>query len=177
MCNCWNSTWYCSIHNCDSIIHSTIYIQHFLQLNHSCPHFTLAGKPHINRHLNSRQIGRSGKWSHSQLYSCQNLAVSPWLLNLAVTAATKGKNQVVLPSDLNCSSAGLGSPFQKQQLFSVACPGTLYATTAVRPEWGSPCPSQHKLTYDRSLKIFLRKSSVLSAYLSSFPLVKLTFLS
>lgn len=61
-----------------------------------------------------------------------------WLLNLAVTAAAKGERQVVL--------AALGSPFQKQQSFSMVPPCTLYATIAVRPipgvEFPLPIPTQ-----------------------------------
>lgn len=61
-----------------------------------------------------------------------------WLLNLAVTAAAKGERQVVL--------AALGSPFQKQQSFSMVPPCTLYATIAIRPipgvEFPLPIPTQ-----------------------------------
>lgn len=61
-----------------------------------------------------------------------------WLLNLAVTAAAKGERQVVL--------AALGSPFQKQQSFSMVPPCTLHATIAVRPipgvEFPLPIPTQ-----------------------------------
>lgn len=69
-----------------------------------------------------------------------------WLLNLAVTAAAKGERQVVLPGGLECCSAALGSPFQKQQSFSTVPPCTLCATIAVRPvpgvEFPLPIPTQ-----------------------------------
>lgn len=98
---------------------------------------------HINHHLNSRWFRRSGKRSHSQLYSCLPVpGCVTWPLNLALMAATKGERQVVSPGSLQLCSVALGSPFQKQQSFSMVPPCTLYATIVSRsiPREGFPLP-------------------------------------
>lgn len=102
-----------------------------------------------------------------------------WPLNLAATVATKGERQAVSSGGLECWSAGLGSPFQKQQLFSLSSSLHSICNNTARPvpKAGFPSPSQHKLTCKGSLKLFLRKGSILSACPSSFRLVKFTFLS
>lgn len=102
-----------------------------------------------------------------------------WPLNLAVTVATEGEREAVSSGGLACWGAGLGSPFQKQQPFSMLplCTPSATILPGQFPEQGSPRPSQHKLTCKGYSKLFLRKGGILSACPSSFPLVKLTFLS
>ena len=102
-----------------------------------------------------------------------------WPLNLAVTAATKGERQFVLPCGLEHCSAGRGSPFQKQRSFSMVPPWSLYATTVARPvhRVGFPLPIPTQAYLQRALETISEKKQY-SLYLAFlFPLAKFIFLS